>query len=76
MPRVDGKTAMLNIRAAAQRESAPCPCICACTASALHGDKEQALDAGFDDYIAKVRLEPSRNVKAIDPRRSPSSLRG
>ncbi|MEQ1518587.1 MAG: ATP-binding protein, partial [Usitatibacteraceae bacterium] len=51
MPRLDGVTAMQNIRRA--RAGKICPPIVAVTAHALPGDREHYLSMGMNDYISK-----------------------
>ncbi len=56
MPRCDGYTATRRLRAQEQGTDAH-QLVIAMTANALPGDREECLDAGMDDFIAKpVRL--------------------
>ncbi|KZP22943.1 CheY-like receiver domain-containing protein [Athelia psychrophila] len=51
MPKLDGTSAMKIVR---EEQTAPHgPAIVALTASAMSGDKEEALHNGFQDYISK-----------------------
>jgi CheY-like chemotaxis protein len=49
MPGTDGMEATRAIR----QTNSPQPIIIAMTANALHGDREECLDAGMNDYISK-----------------------
>jgi CheY-like chemotaxis protein len=49
MPGTDGMEATRAIR----QTNSPQPVIIAMTANALHGDREECLDAGMNDYISK-----------------------
>ena len=54
MPSLDGFSVIHEIRLDSRFAATP---IVALTASAMHGDRERALEAGFTDYIAKpIRL--------------------
>lgn len=61
MPEMDGLTACSVIRA---NKSLPKqPIIIAMTANAMHGDRENYLKVGMDDYVSKpVNLEELKNV--------------
>ena len=50
LPDMDGTSALREIRA--DRDSADIPVV-AFTASAMHGDRDRALAAGFDGYLSK-----------------------
>jgi two-component system, cell cycle response regulator DivK len=50
LPDIDGVDALGRLRADARTASIP---VLALTAQAMHGDREQFLAAGFDDYISK-----------------------
>jgi two-component system, cell cycle response regulator DivK len=50
MPELDGFGVLKELRGDARFAATP---IIALTASAMHGDREQALSAGFTSYIAK-----------------------
>jgi CheY-like chemotaxis protein len=59
MPRVDGFGVVVELRRDQQFASTP---IMALTASAMHGDQERALAAGFTGYLSKpIRLATLRN---------------
>ncbi len=53
MPVLDGYEAVRHWRAHEQAQGAVRTPIVALTANALSGDRERALEAGFDDYLAK-----------------------
>lgn len=62
MPLLDGYSATRRIRAL-ESESAKRTPIVALTANALVGDRQKALDAGMDDYLAKpFRQEELANI--------------
>jgi CheY-like chemotaxis protein len=50
MPGVDGSGVVAELRREAKFAATP---IMALTASAMHGDRERAVAAGFDSYISK-----------------------
>jgi CheY-like chemotaxis protein len=50
MPRLDGFGVLAELRRDRNFDATP---IMALTASAMHGDRERALVAGFDSYISK-----------------------
>jgi CheY-like chemotaxis protein len=50
MPRLDGFSVLQRIREDARYASIP---VVALTASAMQGDRERALSAGFADYLTK-----------------------
>ena len=56
MPEMDGLEATRQICARWQSDERPT--IIAMTANVMEGDRETALDAGMDDYVAKpIRVE-------------------
>jgi PAS domain S-box-containing protein len=58
MPVLDGYGALAEIRANPRWKKLP---VVAVTAFAMHGDREKALDAGFDSYVSKpVRVAELR----------------
>ena len=70
MPKVDGFGVVARLRKDPRFASTP---IVALTASAMHGDRERALAAGFSSYIAKpvdlaaLRSELKRLIGAGNP---------
>ena len=52
MPRLDGVSAMLEINKIQENKSKKIP-IVALTANAITGDREEFLNKGFDEYLAK-----------------------
>lgn len=50
LPDKDGLSLVQEIRGL---KLEPTPTLVACTASAMHGDRERALAAGFDGYLTK-----------------------
>ncbi len=61
MPEMDGLTACSTIRE--NKSLAKQPIIIAMTANAMHGDKENYLKAGMDDYISKpVNIEELEKI--------------
>lgn len=50
MPKLDGYEALAQIRADPEFEKVP---VLALTASAMRGDRERILGAGFTDYLSK-----------------------
>jgi CheY-like chemotaxis protein len=50
MPEMDGYQVLANLRSETRFQSLP---VLALTASAMHGDRERILAAGFTDYLAK-----------------------
>jgi CheY-like chemotaxis protein len=56
MPEMDGLEASRRI--SAKYRAGERPCIVAMTANAMHGDREECLAAGMDDYVTKpIRVE-------------------
>lgn len=53
MPVMDGYTATRTLRAKEQASNAPRQRIVALTAGAFESDRQQCLDSGMDDYVAK-----------------------
>ncbi|MEM1230247.1 MAG: ATP-binding protein [Pseudomonadota bacterium] len=67
MPEIDGLEATRLIRL---MDELPQPHIVAMTANALEEDRQQCLEAGMNDFIAKpIRLEDIRAVLATQPER-------
>lgn len=65
MPEMDGWKATAMIRAREQEQGTGRLPIIALTANAMAGDRDQCLNAGMDDYLAKpVRLEQLRALLA------------
>ena len=64
MPEMDGLDATREIRKREKELSLPRIPIIAMTAHAFKGDREQCLDAGMDDYVAKP-IDPDRLFEAI-----------
>jgi CheY-like chemotaxis protein len=70
MPKIDGFGVVARLRKDPRFASTP---IVALTASAMHGDRERALAAGFSSYIAKpvdlaaLRSELKRLIGAGNP---------
>ncbi len=62
LPEVDGWTATRELRKAPQTSATP---IIALTAHAMAGDRQQALDAGCDDYDTKP-IELDRLLAKMD----------
>lgn len=61
MPEMDGLTACAHIRA--NKEITKQPVIIAMTANAMHGDRENYLKVGMDDYVSKpVNLDELKKV--------------
>jgi two-component system, cell cycle response regulator DivK len=64
LPGKDGFMLLREIR----ESSLPRVCVIALTAHAMTGDRERALDAGFDDYITKpidIRNFPNQVLRAL-----------
>jgi two-component system, cell cycle response regulator DivK len=62
MPVLDGFAAIVELRAEARFAATP---VVALTASAMDGDREHAMDAGFSGYITKpIRLAALRGEVA------------
>jgi signal transduction histidine kinase/DNA-binding response OmpR family regulator len=70
MPEMDGLTAARRIRAGAPQ---PRPYLVAVTANALQGDREECLQAGMDDYIAKP-IHRDELIAALRRAGSPSGV--
>ncbi len=62
MPRMDGLQFLAAIRS---RTDIVVPAVVAVTASAMVGDREQLLKAGFDGYISKP-IEPTTFVQQLE----------
>jgi two-component system cell cycle response regulator len=59
MPRLDGFGVVMELRRDEQFASTP---VMALTASAMQGDQERAIAAGFTGYLSKpIRLNTLRN---------------
>jgi two-component system, sensor histidine kinase and response regulator len=63
MPNMDGYEATAEIRRREAEEGKPPAPIVAMTANAMRGDREEALEAGMDDYVAKPVT--SEKLKAV-----------
>jgi CheY-like chemotaxis protein len=64
LPGKDGFMLLQEIR----KSPLPRVCVIALTAHAMTGDRERALDAGFDDYITKpidIRSFPDQVLRAL-----------
>jgi two-component system cell cycle response regulator DivK len=72
MPRIDGFGVLARLRRDSRFANTP---IVALTASAMHGDRERALAAGFSGYVAKpVDLAVLRSeVKRLLDERTPDA---
>ena len=77
MPRLDGYGATGKIRRWESEAGGPATPIIAMTANALAGDREKALDAGMDDYVAKPvsREELDAVLKRWIPPQTPDGTR-
>jgi len=64
MPRMDGIQMTAQIRAAERQTGAHLPII-GMTAHAMTGDREQCLEAGMDDYVAKP-VRPKDLLRAVE----------
>jgi signal transduction histidine kinase/HPt (histidine-containing phosphotransfer) domain-containing protein/ActR/RegA family two-component response regulator len=71
MPGLDGLAATRRIRAELAERG---PRIIAVTANALHGDREDCLAAGMDDYLAKPLTTPELAAALARCRPAPSGL--
>jgi two-component system cell cycle response regulator len=71
LPGIDGYETLTALRSIPDR--APIPVI-AVTSFAMVGDRDRALDAGFDHYMTKP-IDPESFVEEVDTR-LPESLRG
>jgi CheY-like chemotaxis protein len=70
LPGKDGFTLLREIRASASSQVR----VVALTAHAMTGDRERALDAGFDGYITKpidIRGFPEQVQRALDGEQAP-----
>ena len=73
MPELDGLEATRRIRAREKSENLDRIPIVAMTAHALKGDREQCLDAGMDDYIAKP-IDPEMLYAVIESAIQPEEV--
>lgn len=64
MPVMDGMETTVEIRRRESSTGAHIP-IVAMTAHAMHGDREQFLDVGMDDYVSKP-VDPTRLYRTVE----------